>query len=149
MDSSSISLVAIHSETAAKLNFACHQSAFAFLRNLRIENTDLEEPLEDVFVTLTSDPSFLKPKSWRLDRIAAAGSISIGDRDVDLDGEFLLNLSDTIRGTINFRVEVDGQLFDDQNRDVELLAYNEWGGAGYMACVECAVSTLICQKEPI
>lgn len=28
----------IHSETAAKLNFACHQNAFAFLRDLRIES---------------------------------------------------------------------------------------------------------------
>lgn len=34
MDSSSIPSVAIHSEIAAKLNFACHQSAFAFLREL-------------------------------------------------------------------------------------------------------------------
>ena len=30
----------IHVETAAKLNFACHQSSFAYLRDLRIENND-------------------------------------------------------------------------------------------------------------
>ena len=60
----------IHSETAPKLNFACHQSAFAFLRELRIENDDSEEYIDDVLVTMSSNPAFLKPKSWRLDRIA-------------------------------------------------------------------------------
>ena len=30
----------IHVETAAKLNFACHQSSFANLRDFRIENND-------------------------------------------------------------------------------------------------------------
>ena len=30
----------IHVEMAAKLNFSCHQSSFAYLRDLRIENND-------------------------------------------------------------------------------------------------------------
>ena len=30
----------IHFETAAKLNFACHHSSFAYLRHFRIENND-------------------------------------------------------------------------------------------------------------
>ena len=53
--------VTIHCEALAKLNFACHQNAFAFLRELRIENNDQERRLDEVFVTLSSDPSFLKP----------------------------------------------------------------------------------------
>ena len=98
--------VTIHCEMAAKLNFACHQSAFAFLRELRVENNDREAPLDDVFVNLSSNPSFLKPKSWRLDRIAPAGSISIKDRDIELDGAFLLALSDAVRGTVTITVEM-------------------------------------------
>lgn len=30
----------IHFESAAKLNFACHHSSFAYLRDFRIENND-------------------------------------------------------------------------------------------------------------
>ena len=30
----------IHVEMAAKLNFACHHSSFAYLRDFRIENND-------------------------------------------------------------------------------------------------------------
>ena len=122
----------IHCETSAKLNFACHQSAFAFLRELRIENNDREAPLNDVLISLSSNPAFIKPKSWRLEQIAPEGSISIKDRDIELDGGFLLTLADAVRGTVIITVEKDGLILAEEVKPVELLAYNEWGGAGYM-----------------
>lgn len=122
----------IHCEVAAKLNFACHQSSFSFLRELRISNGDHETQLDNVLVRLTSNPSFLRPKSWRLDRIAPEGSISVKDRDIELDGGFLLALADAVRGTVTITVEKDGVVLADETKPVELLAYNEWGGAGYM-----------------
>ena len=124
--------IGIHCETAAKLNFACHQNAFAFLRYLRIDNNDHETQLDDVFVSLSSNPAFLKPKSWRLDRIAPEDSILIEDRDIELDGNFLLNLTDAVRGTVTMTVEKAGLVLVEETKPVELLAYNEWGGAGYM-----------------
>ena len=42
MNSDGTPTVTIHTETAAKLNFACHQSSFAFLRELGVENSDSE-----------------------------------------------------------------------------------------------------------
>ena len=74
-------MATIHSKIAAKLNFAGHQSAFAFLRDLWIENDDPEIQLDDVLITLSSDPAFLKPKSWQVDRIAPqGGGINQGQR---------------------------------------------------------------------
>lgn len=128
-------------ETAIKLNFACHQSAFAFLRELRIGNADHNTRLDDVFVSLTSNPSYLKPKSWRLDRIAPNGSISIKDRDIELDGDFLLALADAVCGTVTITVEKDGAVLAEETKPVELLAYNEWGGAGYIPELLAAFST--------
>ena len=122
----------IHSETAAKINFACHQSSFAFLRELRIENKGSEKRLDDVLVTLSSNPAFLKPKSWTLDRIAPEGIRPITDRDIELDGAFLLELADSMSGVATITVERNGTVIADQTKPVELLAYNEWGGAGYM-----------------
>ena len=122
----------IHCEVAAKLNFACQQSAFAFLRELRIDNSDHETQLNDVLVSLSSNPSFLRPKSWRLDRIAPEASISVKDRDIELDGGFLLTLADAVRGTVTITVEKDGLVLAEETKPVELLAYNEWGGSGYM-----------------
>ena len=132
MNPSDTAIATIHSESAAKLNFACHQSSFAFLRELRIENNSPTERLEGVRVTLSSNPAFLKPKSWALDRIAPTGIRPVTDRDIELDGGFLLELADSMSGHAKITVEQNGTVIADQTKPVELLAYNEWGGAGYM-----------------
>ena len=127
-----VSAVTILAETAAKLNFAAHQSSFAFVRDLRIVNNDAAVTLSKVVVTLSASPAFLKPKSWHLDRLASSGTVAIRNRDVELDGGFLLDLTESIRGTVTFLVEQDGLILARETKAVELLAYNEWGGGGYM-----------------
>lgn len=122
----------VHCETAPKLNLACHQSAFPYLRELSIENGSSTDALEDVVVTLSSNPAFLKSKSWRLERIAPGGFGQIPDREIELDGQFLLDLVDSVAGTAKITVEHRGTVVGDETKDVELLASNEWGGAGYM-----------------
>ena len=122
----------VHCETAPKLNFACHQSSFPYLRELRIQNDSSTESLEDVVVTLSSNPAFLKSKSWRLERIVPNGVRSIPDREIELDGQSLLDLADSVTGTARITVEHRGSVVGDETKAVELLAYNEWGGAGYM-----------------
>ena len=132
MEVDTIPSASIRAEIVPKLNFACHQNAFAFLRDLRIENDDVEIALENVVVTLTSDPNFLKPKSWRLDKIAPDGIIAVSDRDIELSGSFLLELTEKVSGRIQISVESDGLEVGEHSLPVELLAYNEWGGAGFM-----------------
>ena len=127
-----ISSLSIHVDIAAKINFACQQSSFAFLRDLRIENMDIESSVDNLHVILRSSPAFLKQKSWRIDRIAPGEIVTLKDRDIELDGGFLLNLAESVQGTATFTVEAEGRVIGEQSRPVELLAYNEWGGIGYM-----------------
>ena len=124
--------VVIHGDIAAKINFACQQSSFAFLRDLRIENSDTNSGIDDLHVVLRSSPAFLKQKSWRIDRIAPGEIVTLKDRDIELDGGFLLNLAESVQGTATFTVEAGSRVIAEQSRPVELLAYNEWGGIGYM-----------------
>lgn len=122
----------LHAEIAAKLNFACHQSAFAFLRDLSIENSSSADAVDNVVVTLSANPAFLKPKSWHVDRLGPAATISIKDRDIQLDGGLLLGLADSIRGEVSIVATKDDCILAEIVKPVELLAYNEWGGAGFM-----------------
>ena len=122
----------IHADIASKLNFAAHQCAFTVLRSLQVENLHSDQRVEDVLLTLRSNPVFIKEKSWTVDRIAQEGLISISDRDLEVDGSFLMNLAESIRGTVTFSLEKDGTILAELIKPVELLAYNEWGGAGYM-----------------
>lgn len=99
---------------------------------MRIENKDTDSGIDDLHVRLRSSPAFLKQKSWRIDRIAPGEIVTIKDRDIELDGGFLLNLAESVQGTATFTVEAGGRVIDEESRSVELLAYNEWGGVGYM-----------------
>ena len=122
----------IHADIAAKLNFAAHQSAFPILRSLQVENRNARQSVEDLVLTLQANPAFIKEKVWHVDRIAPTGLISIKDRDLEVDGGFLLNLADSARGNVTFRLEKDASVLAELVRPTELLAYNEWGGAGFM-----------------
>ncbi len=122
----------IHADIAAKLNFAAHQSAFPVLRRLQLENLHTEQRVEDMVLTFQSSPAFIREKSWVVDRVDPQGLIHIKDRDLEVDGEFLLDLADSIRGDLVFRLEKEGEVLAELARPVELLAYNEWGGAGFM-----------------
>src|SRR5690606_2040287 len=126
------SKIKIHATLVGKINFACHQSAFAVLRELQIENLDAEQDLTDLSVVLEASPAFLKQKTWVVDRLAAGGLLSIKDRDLELDGGFLYGLTESMRGTVTIQVCQSGEMLQEQVLPVELLARNEWGGAGYM-----------------
>lgn len=122
----------IQTDISEKLNFASYQNSYALLHELRIENSDTQAQLEDVQVTLTADPAFLKPRQWQIDRVAPGGSLSVQNRDIELDGGFFLNLADVMRGAVTVRMERNGEVLAEETRPVELLSYNEWGGSGYM-----------------
>lgn len=122
----------IHADAAAKVNFAAHQCAFPVLRSLEVENPDDTTFFEDVVLTLESDPAFLRTKKWPLDRIDAGGRIRIRNRDLDLNGAFLLERAEKTTGTLAFRLEKDGVHLAELRKPVELLAYNEWGGTDFM-----------------
>ncbi|WP_193075896.1 DUF4011 domain-containing protein [Pseudomonas sp. FME51] len=124
--------IKIHTTLVEKINFACHQSAFAVLRELQIENLDSEQDLSDLSIVLEASPAFLKQKTWTVDRLAAGGLLSMKDRDLELDGGFLFGLTESMRGTVTIRVGQGGETLTEQVINVELLACNEWGGAGYM-----------------
>ena len=122
----------IHCETAAKLNFAAHQSAFPLLRELRVENLEAGERIDDLTLVLGANPAFVREKKWSVDRIDPGGLVTIGDRDLEVDGGFLLGLTESLRGDLGFRLEKNGETLAELSQPVELLAYNEWGGAGFM-----------------
>lgn len=67
--------IKIHTTLVEKINFACHQSAFAVLRELQIENLDSEQDLSELSIVLEASPAFLKQKTWMVDRLAAGSRL--------------------------------------------------------------------------
>ncbi|KAF0282890.1 DUF3320 domain-containing protein [Spiribacter roseus] len=58
--------------------------------------------------------------------------MTVKDRAIDLEGAFLLDLTEAVRGTVTLSVEQGGESLAEVQKPIEVLAYNEWGGAGFM-----------------
>jgi very-short-patch-repair endonuclease len=124
--------VAINVTLLEKINFACHQSAFAVLRKLVVCNADEERGLENLELRMESSPAFVAAKTWKIDRLVAGAELMIRDRDIQLDGGFLLGLTEAMKGSMRFTLMQNDEVFCERTLPVELLAHNEWGGNHYM-----------------
>ncbi len=124
--------VKINADIVSKINFAYHQCAFPVLTDLSIENLDGVNRVEGLLVELIANPAFIKPKAWRVDRLAEGGRVRVQGRDLELDGEYLINLTEAVRGTVTITVKKDDEIIDEYTHGIQILAFNEWGGAGYM-----------------
>jgi very-short-patch-repair endonuclease len=114
-----------------KLNFACHQNSFSLLHSLNILNNSSNH-FSDLTVCIESNPSFLMKKEWHLNNISPKENLFIKDRDIQIDGNFLLNLTESIKGSVRISLKKDEELIVDKFLDIELLAVNEWGGTEFM-----------------
>lgn len=137
--STSHTAFSVNATVAQKLGFASHQNAVPLLRELEIAN-DSDKTLDDLTLTLTADPPFLSPKTWRLDRLAAGTSLHVNDTNITLSGAFLSDLTESIVGDVRLRLEAGGQELAVSEHRVELLARGEWGGARTMSELLAAFS---------
>ena len=135
MESVTQQVVEIHSALAAKVNFACQQSSYPVLRDLRIENLSSKQCLEGVVVKLIADPDVIKSRTWRVDRIEPGEIVSIKDRSIDLQGAFLLDLSDAVRGSVTLRVEHGQEILREESVPIECSPTTN--GVGRGLCRSC------------
>lgn len=123
----------IDATVAAKIGFASHQNAVPVLREIAVGHAG-EAPLENLRLVLTSDPGFVSPKTWLIDRISPGDDLQITDRDVALNAALLRELTECVRSTVSLTLyDAAGQELAVTRHEVELLAHNEWGGLGSMA----------------
>ena len=134
-------MVKLHAEIIAKINFAYQQSSYPVLTDLSVENLGEENSIEDLRIVLSSNPPFIKPKTWVVDQLAGNGKLHVQGRDLELDAECLRNLSEAVRGTVTIAVRKGEEILDEIKHDIQFLAFNEWGGAGYMPELLAAFST--------
>lgn len=125
----------LNATLAPKIGFASHQNSVPVLQELTLDNTG-EEPVEDLSITLSADPSFLEEKTWKIDAIQPGGETRISDREIRLSGAYLSDLVESVRGTVDIEIRIDGQEEQPplvrETFPVELLSKTHWGGTGSM-----------------
>jgi very-short-patch-repair endonuclease len=120
--------------TVAKLNLADFQNAVPALRELAVVNEG-DLPLQQLSLQLVSEPAFIKPRTWRLESVAAHGTYALTDLDVALDGALLSRLTEAEPAVLRLELRSGPQaevLLARHEHTVELLARNQWGGLGHL-----------------
>lgn len=123
--------IELQGAVTSKIGFASHQNAVPVLRELEISNTTADN-FEDLQLSISSDPQFLEPKTWTIDRLGAESTIHIAERDLKLNAALLGDLSESVRGEVRLRLTKDDAVIASKDFPIELLARSEWGGASAM-----------------
>ena len=116
---------------ARKIGFASHQNAVPLVRELNLWNQE-ETTLEDLVLTLSTDPDFVESRSWNIDRIHPGDRLSISDRDIKLNAAYLAGLTESLNADVVMRVSQGENVLVEQRVPTQLLARTEWGGLSAM-----------------
>lgn len=122
---------AIVVDVAASFTYASYQNAIPVIRSILIEN-NTDRQVQSCRLDLTSSPSFLRPKSWIVDRLMPGDRLPLVDRKVEFDATYLSGLNEAERGEITLRLSSGGEILNEQRLPVRLLARDEWGGVADM-----------------
>ena len=125
--------VRIEATLIKKLNLADYQNAVPLLRELVIANDTLLS-LNDLTLTITSEPAFIKTKSWRLDAINESQRYRISNLDVELEGALLVRLTEAEKAQVTFTLNKTdtAETICQHQIAVELLPRNQWGGISHL-----------------
>ncbi|NTZ42558.1 DUF3320 domain-containing protein [Altererythrobacter sp. SALINAS58] len=119
-------------DVASSFTYASYQNAVPVIRSIIIENKT-NRHYQNCRIALTSSPAFLRPKVWTVDWLAPGDSLTLTDRKVDLDADYLAGLNEAERGELRLSLSSRGEVVHERTLDVRLLARDEWGGVGDMA----------------
>ncbi|WP_051320755.1 DUF4011 domain-containing protein [Cupriavidus sp. amp6] len=117
---------------AGKINLADFQNAIPAIRDLTVLN-DTKVDYQSLRLVATSEPAFLKTKTWHIDRLGAEQTIRVSDLDIPLDGPLLGRLTEAEKAAVTFRLLTqDSEELALAELPVELLPRNQWGGISYL-----------------
>lgn len=114
---------------ADHISAAFQQNAIAAIYEIAIANGS-DDDLHDVTVRLVTEPAFLSPTVWRIDRIPAHGTHHVAKPDIDLDAGLLRRLGEGLRAEVTVLVATGEEELARWQSAIRLLPPSHWGGTG-------------------
>jgi hypothetical protein len=121
--------VDISCSIAEYVSIAFHQNEIPIVHELAIQNKSGRD-LVDVSAHLVSEPFFLVPSVWRIERIADSATHHNRRPDPRLDTGLLLKLGEGVRADVTISVEEGGEELARRQATIRLLPPSHWGGTG-------------------
>ncbi len=109
----------------SKFNLALYQNSVPVLLELAMVNNS-DRDLNELTLTLSSSPPFIKIKSWHIDTIVSGQKLNISDRDLQLDGALLGRLNESEVVQLSLVLMSDGESVAYYEQTIELFPRNHW-----------------------
>lgn len=127
VNSSSDHPVSVEILLSQTVNYASQQNDIPVIHSLRIKNVS-ESVLEDVRVSISTEPAFAAPMEMRITSIGPDETYNLGKIDLALSHDFLFQLTERVLGTVSIIVTSSDGVEVRKNEKVAVLAYDEWSG---------------------
>ena len=123
--------IIIEAKFLPKFNLAFLQNSVPVLLELNVFNNN-DQPLNNLTLTLSSVPAFIKPKAWNIETIASQHKYDIDDRSIQLDNAMLLDLNESESVHISLLLTSNENVIATFEQTLELLPRNQWSGIDHM-----------------
>ena len=112
------------------VNYALQAGGISVIRSVSIYN-DGAEPLENVDLTIRTEPAFCLSATIHFDRIGAGSVCRASAPELTMDGALLSSLTEKAAGLLHVTLEKEGQVLCSHSQELTALAFDEWHGYGY------------------
>ena len=112
-------------------NLAFQQNSIPVVQELKLTNRS-DRPLAGLVCTFTSSPEMILPKTIHAEEIAPGETLAMHDTGIELNFDFLMSLSEAVRGKLELEIYRNGQTLYRQGCDVTAFAADQWTGLKVM-----------------
>jgi hypothetical protein len=119
--------VVVDVDADATASYASYQNAIPVLRDIHIRNGS-EGDLTDVEVKISAEPEFIETLTYRFECLPAGDFRNISNVDLKFRHKKLVDLDEAERGRLRVEIISKGSIVVATEKDIELLAYDQWGG---------------------
>lgn len=113
------------------INYAMQQNRISLIRKFTIRNTG-EEKLNNLNISLTTDPYFADAVPYHIDTIQPGETVRVEGFKLNLSTGFFVQLTEKMAGTFLMEITADGETIYKNPYPVDILAFDQWGGVNVL-----------------
>lgn len=112
-------------------NLAFQQNDVSTVQELKLTNHSAQ-PLSGLVCAFTSSPEMILTKTIHAEEIAPGETLAMHELGIELNFDFLMSLSEAVKGKLKLEVYWNGQTLYCQEYDVTAFAADQWTGLDVM-----------------
>lgn len=109
-------------------NFSMQQNRVPVIQSLQLANVT-QDVLRNIVVDISVKPDFARPVQFNVESLGAEQTIDLDGKELRLDPDYFMGVTERVAGILEISVKVDGVEDVHVDKDLDVLAYNEWSGS--------------------